>query len=71
LPIGAQTEEGRNEALRKHSMFLDEDVVPFHYGSHYSSAGIVLHYLVRLDPFTELAKSLQGGNFDVADRLFY
>jgi Beige/BEACH domain/PH domain associated with Beige/BEACH/Concanavalin A-like lectin/glucanases superfamily len=71
LPIGAQTEEGRNEAKRKFSMFVDEEVVPFHYGSHYSSAGIVLHYLVRIDPFTELAKSLQGGSFDVADRLFY
>lgn len=71
LPIGAQTEEGRNEAKRKFSMFIDEEVAPFHYGSHYSSAGIVLHYLVRIDPFTELAKSLQGGSFDVADRLFY
>ena len=71
LPIGAQTPEGRSEAKRKFSMFVDEDVVPFHYGSHYSSAGIVLHYLVRIDPFTDLAKSLQGGTFDVADRLFY
>ncbi len=25
---------------------------PFHYGSHYSSSGIVLHYLLRLEPFT-------------------
>ena len=43
----------------------------FHHGTHYSSAGIVLHYLVRVEPFTMLAKSLQGGNFDVADRLFH
>lgn len=70
-PIGAQEEEGRIEAKRKFSMFADEEVDSFHYGSHYSSAGIVLHYLVRIDPYTDLAKSLQGGNFDVADRLFY
>ena len=25
---------------------------PFHYGTHYSSAAIVLHYLVRLQPFS-------------------
>ncbi|OMJ76970.1 hypothetical protein SteCoe_23556 [Stentor coeruleus] len=70
-PIGAQGEEDRIEAKRKFSMFADEEVDSFHYGSHYSSAGIVLHYLVRIDPYTDLAKGLQGGNFDVADRLFY
>ena len=30
----------------------------FHYGSHYSSAGVVLHYLLRLEPFTTLAIEL-------------
>lgn len=45
--------------------------VPFMYGSHYSSAGIVLHYLVRLEPFTSLALELQGGAFDCGDRLFF
>ena len=43
----------------------------FHHGTHYSSAGIVLHFLIRVEPFTTLAKSLQGGHFDVADRLFH
>ena len=33
-------------------------------------AGIVLHYLIRLEPFTKFAKQLQGGRFDKADRLF-
>lgn len=37
----------------------DPDCPPFHYGSHYSSAGIVLFYLVRLEPFTALNRSLQ------------
>ena len=43
---------------------------PFHYGSHYSSAGIVLFFMLRLEPFTALARQLQGGRFDHADRLF-
>ncbi|TMW56707.1 hypothetical protein Poli38472_006717 [Pythium oligandrum] len=43
---------------------------PFHYGTHYSSAGIVLHYLMRMEPFTTQFLRLQGGKFDHADRLF-
>ena len=43
----------------------------YHYGSHYSHPGIILHYLIRLHPFTEGCLSLQGGQYDVADRLFY
>lgn len=32
---------------------------PFHYGSHYSAAGVVLFYLIRLEPFTRLNRNLQ------------
>ena len=35
-------------------------VEPFHYGSHYSNSGTVLHYLVRLPPFTRMFLSYQG-----------
>jgi WD repeat and FYVE domain-containing protein 3 len=48
----------------------DPDVPKFHYGSHYSSAGIVLFYLLRLPPFSGENQKLQGGSFDHADRLF-
>lgn len=37
----------------------DPEVPPFHYGSHYSAAGVVLFYLIRLEPFTGLNRSLQ------------
>ncbi|KAK0404600.1 hypothetical protein QR680_017532 [Steinernema hermaphroditum] len=43
---------------------------PYHYGSHYSNSGIVVHYLVRLSPFTNIALEYQDNNFDIADRLF-
>lgn len=39
-------------------------------GSHYSNAGIVLFYLLRIEPFASLHLELQGGTFDCADRLF-
>lgn len=38
----------------------DPDVPPFHYGSHYSAAGVVLFYLIRQEPFTGLNRSLQA-----------
>ncbi len=40
------------------------------YGSHFSSSGSTLNYMVRLEPFSTLCKELQNGKFDVADRLF-
>ena len=43
---------------------------PFHWGSHYSVAGFVLWYLVRLEPYTSLHVQLQDGKVDKADRLF-
>nr|GEY18261.1 hypothetical protein [Tanacetum cinerariifolium] len=50
--------------------FSDPDIRSFYCGSHYSSMGIVLYYLLRLEPFTGLHRTLQGGKFDHADRLF-
>jgi hypothetical protein len=40
-------------------MQADLDVPPFHYGTHYSAAGVVLYYLIRLEPFTGLSRTLQ------------
>lgn len=33
---------------------------PYHYGSHYSNSGIVLHFLVRVPPFTSMFLDFQG-----------
>ena len=44
---------------------------PCHYLTHYSNAAIVLHYLLRVEPFTSLHIKLQGGKFDCSDRQFY
>ncbi len=41
------------------------------YGSHYSSAALVLHYLLRQEPYATLAVRLQSGAFDCPDRLFF
>ncbi|KAJ8632836.1 hypothetical protein MRB53_026172 [Persea americana] len=69
-PMGCQTAEGEEEFKKRYESWDDPDVPKFHYGSHYSSAGIVLFYLLRLPPFSTENLKLQGGQFDHADRLF-
>ena len=44
---------------------------PFHYGSHYSNTGIVLHFLLRMPPFTAMFVKYQDGKFDLPDRTFH
>ncbi|CCF59059.1 hypothetical protein KAFR_0G00260 [Kazachstania africana CBS 2517] len=72
-PMGAQSEERKNQFIdRFHSLrgIDDAHTPPFHYGTHYSSAMIVLGYLIRLKPFTDSFLILQGGSFGHPDRLF-
>jgi hypothetical protein len=70
-PMGALNEERLAELLDRFQTFDDPTIPPFMYGSHYStSAGVVIHFLLRLHPFSSLHRQLQSGHFDVADRLF-
>lgn len=69
-PMGCQSLEGEEEFKKRYESWDDPEVPKFHYGSHYSSAGIVLFYLLRLPPFSTENQKLQGGQFDHADRLF-
>jgi len=70
-PVGALNPDRLEDFIERFESFADQTIPPFMYGSHYStSAGVVLHFLVRMHPFAGLHRSLQGGHFDVADRLF-
>ena len=53
------------------SLTIVGETPAYHYGTHYSSAMIVASYLVRMEPFTQHFLSLQGGHFDLADRMFH
>ncbi len=76
-PMGALNKRRANEFRQR---FNDSEVPSwtdpntpaprFHYGTHYSTAGIVLYYLLRLEPFTQFALKFQSGKFDRPDRLF-
>ncbi|VAH50628.1 unnamed protein product [Triticum turgidum subsp. durum] len=69
-PVGALNPERLKKFQERYSTFEDPIIPKFHYGSHYSSAGTVLYYLFRMEPFTTLSIQLQGGKFDHADRMF-
>jgi hypothetical protein len=72
-PIGIQNSKHVAEVKAKYEQFEDPSgtVAKFHYGTHYSNSAMVLHYLVRVEPFTSLHIELQSGRFDVADRQFH
>ncbi|CAH2051768.1 unnamed protein product [Thlaspi arvense] len=64
-PIGALNLERLKKFQEHYSNFEDSVIPKFHYSSHYSSAGAVLHYLARIEPFTTLSFQLKG-----TDRMF-
>ncbi|CAG9310107.1 unnamed protein product [Blepharisma stoltei] len=70
LPVGAQNEERKTDAIRRYEMCSESGMPPFHYGTHYSNGGLVLHYLERIEPYTAQAKKLHGWKFDLPDRQF-
>ncbi|XP_011300955.1 lysosomal-trafficking regulator isoform X2 [Fopius arisanus] len=59
------------QALAEDSNLVALNQGPFHYGSHYSNSGTVLHFLVRLPPFTSMFLCYQDNNFDIPDRTFH
>ncbi|KAK3926852.1 Neurobeachin-like protein 2 [Frankliniella fusca] len=72
-PIGVVNPKNVAEVKAKYDNFEDPSgvIAKFHYGTHYSNSAGVLHYLVRVEPFTSLHVELQSGRFDVADRQFH
>ncbi|XWS45971.1 hypothetical protein CRYUN_Cryun14cG0025000 [Craigia yunnanensis] len=69
-PVGALNPDRLKKYQERYANFDDPLIPKFHYGSYYSSAGTVLYYLVRVEPFTTLSIQLQNGKFDHADRMF-
>ncbi|XP_038622549.1 protein FAN isoform X1 [Tachyglossus aculeatus] len=64
-PVGALNKERLERLLTRYREMPEPK---FMYGSHYSSPGYVLFYLVRIAP--EYMLCLQNGRFDHADRMF-
>lgn len=58
-PIGALEPKRLQMFVERFHSFHDDAIPQFHYGSHYSTMGSVLFYLIRLEPYTTLALDLQ------------
>jgi hypothetical protein len=69
-PMGALTAARREAAETRYVNLESVGEKPFHYGTHFSSSMIVCHFLIRMAPFTNMFKTLQGGDWDLPDRLF-
>jgi hypothetical protein len=70
-PIYAQNEQARDNLELKYENFDDLSGFKYHSGSHYSNAGFVCYYLIRIKPFSISTAEIQGEYFDTTDRLFY
>jgi len=73
-PVGALNPDRLAQLIERYKdleLFGFTEAERFLYGSHYSSPGIVLHFLIRQEPFTTMAIELQSGRFDCPDRLFF
>ncbi|XP_076985630.1 neurobeachin-like protein 2 [Tamandua tetradactyla] len=72
-PIGVVNPKHAKLVREKYESFEDPagTIDKFHYGTHYSNAAGVMHYLIRTEPFTSLHVQLQSGRFDCSDRQFH
>lgn len=69
-PVGALNPSRRAFFEERYETWEHETIPPFHYGTHYSTSAFTLNWLVRIEPFTTMFLSLQGGKFDHANRMF-
>lgn len=60
-PMGAQSAERLEQFMKRYREWDDPtgETPPYMFGTHYSSAMIVVSYLVRLEPFTQQFLKLQ------------
>ncbi|XP_077576978.1 neurobeachin-like protein 2 isoform X3 [Stigmatopora nigra] len=72
-PVGVVNPRHAQAVKEKYESFEDPTgtIDKFHYGTHYSNAAGVMHYMIRMEPFTTLHIQLQSGRFDCADRQFH
>lgn len=62
-PVGIQNHALEENVRLRYEEFDDPTLGKFHFGSHYSNAAGVMHYLIRLEPFTSLHIELQSGRY--------
>ncbi|XP_048243612.1 neurobeachin-like isoform X2 [Haliotis rufescens] len=69
-PIGALNETRKAYFEERYQTWEHDQIPPFHYGTHYSTAAFTLNWLIRVEPFTTMFLNLQEGKFDHPNRIF-
>jgi len=69
-PMGSYFPKKREESIARYESFCDPSIPRFHHGTHWLTLGAVLHYLIRMEPFTTYFLEFQGGHFDHVNRMF-
>ena len=67
----ANYEEGRKMGKKSYKYSAEDGKNLNHFLIHYSTAGYIIIYLIKISPHTEGNIRLQAGNFDNPDRLIY
>ncbi|PRD36671.1 UNVERIFIED_CONTAM: rg [Trichonephila clavipes] len=70
IPVGALNPSRKAFFEERYETWEHETIPPFHFGTHYSTSAFTLNWMVRVEPFTTMFLSLQGGKFDHANRMF-
>lgn len=70
-PIGALNPTRKQFFIERFQNWENNNIPPFHYGTHYSTAAFTLNWLIRVEPFSTIFLNLQDGKFDHADRTFH
>ncbi|KAF1745496.1 hypothetical protein MXB_179 [Myxobolus squamalis] len=72
-PMGAQTQERLDGFLSRYREWdnVGERLPKFLYATFYSTSMTTCSLLVRMEPFSSNLIELQGGNFDLPDRMFH
>ena len=60
-PVGIQNSAVEEHVRERYEEVEDPMLGRFHFGSHYSNAAGVMHFLIRLEPYTTLHVELQSG----------
>ena len=69
LPKIPQYSYDIDKLLYKNAL-MEYDRIPYLFGSHFSNAMYISHYLGRLFPYSNTMIEIQGSGFDCAERLF-
>ncbi|CAF3646186.1 unnamed protein product [Rotaria socialis] len=69
-PIGALNPARKSFFIERYNNWESDSIPAFHYNTHYSTAELSLHWLIRLEPFTTFYLNLHGNQFDHVNRTF-